>query len=113
MGPDDLKPEPCHLLQRLPSGDERPQQQLAKRPVVEQQLPQRVPVDREVTQGLGDFRGQEGALPRQQVQLAEEVRPSLPNDLVAGAVEQRDLALENRDERVALIADLEEDVAYV
>ena len=113
MRSDDLETEPRDRLERLAPRDERREQQVAERPVVEQQLPQRVPVDGDVAQGLRDFCGQEGALPRQQVQLAEEVRPSLPHDLVAGAVQQRDLALENRDERVVIVAHLEEDIPHV
>jgi hypothetical protein len=35
----------------------------------------------------------------------------MANDLVAGAVEDRDLALEDRDERVGRIADAIENVA--
>ena len=35
----------------------------------------------------------------------------MAHDLVARVVEDRRLALEDRDERVALVADLEEDVA--
>ena len=62
MRSDDLKSKPCHLLQRLPPSDERPEQQVAERPIVEKELPQRVPVDGDVAQGLGDDGCQEGAL---------------------------------------------------
>ena len=37
----------------------------------------------------------------------------MPRDLVAGGVEDRDLALEDRDERVALVADPVQGVARV
>ena len=49
--------------------------------------------------------------PGQQVHLAEEARGAVADDLVAGGVEDRRLALEDRDERVALVADLEQHLA--
>src|SRR5262249_31916645 len=101
------------MLQRLAPRDERRQQEIAERLVVEQQPPELLPVDCDVPRGLRHDGGQERALSRQQAQLAEEVRGSLAHDLVAGAIEQRDLPLEDRDERVALVAGLEQDVALV
>ena len=64
-----------------------------------------VPIDRDVTQRLGDDGRDKHRLPGQQVQLAEEPRRSVADDLVTGRVADRDLALEDRDERIAAIAD--------
>ena len=49
--------------------------------------------------------------PEQEVHLAEEARRAVPDDLVAGGVEDGHLALDDRDERVAPVADPEEHVA--
>ena len=105
-GPTISTPMPCDVLQRLAPRDERREQEVAERPVVEQERPQRVAVDGDVAQRLRGDRGQEDRLPGQEVQLAEEVGRSVPHDLVAGRVEDRDLALDDRDERIAPVADL-------
>ena len=82
-----------------------------ERPVLEQQRPQRVAIDGDVAQRLRDDRGQEDGLPGEEVHLAEEARRAVADDLVAGRVEDRDLALDDRDEGVALVADAEQHVA--
>ena len=51
---DDLQPEPCDRLQRLAPRDEGGQDEVAQRPVLEQQRAHHVPVDRDVAQGLRD-----------------------------------------------------------
>ena len=79
--------------------------------VVEQQRPQLVAVDGDVAHRLRDHRGQVDGLAREQVHLAEEARGAVADDLVARRVEDRRLALEDRDERVAPVADPEEHVA--
>ena len=87
--------------------------EVAERPVLEQQRSQRVAVDGDVTQRLRDDRREEDRLPRQEVQLAQELRRPVADDLVAGGVEDRHLALEDRDERVAPVADAVQHVADV
>ena len=110
---DDLQPEPRDRLQRLPPRDERGQDEVAQRPVLEQQLPHDVAVHPDVAQGLHGHRGDEHRLAGQQVQLAEEPRRAVADDLLAGRVDYRDLALDDRDERVPLIADAVEHVADI
>ena len=82
-----------------------------ERAVLEQQRAQRVAVDRDVAQRLRDDRGQEDGLAGEEVHLAQEARRAVADDLAAGGVQDRDLALEDRDERVAAVADPEEHVA--
>ena len=96
---------PSHALQRLAPRDEGREQQVAERPVLEEQRPQHLALDRDVAQRLRDDRRQEHGLPGEQVQLAEEARRAVADDLVARGVEDRDLALEDRDERIAPVAD--------
>ena len=81
------------------------EQQVAERPVLEQQRPQHLALDGDVAHRLGHHGGQVDGLAGQQVQLAEEARGAVADDLVPGGVEDRRLALEDRDERVALVAD--------
>ena len=110
-GPTISSPMPVDLLQRLAPLDERREQQVAERPVLEQQRPQHVAVDGDVAQRLRDDGGEEDGLPGEQVHLAEEAGGAVADDLVAGRVEDRDLALEDRDERVARVADAVEHVS--
>ena len=110
MGADHLGPDPLKSLKRLAPGHERREQQVAQRPVVEEERPQLITVDRDVAQGLRDNRGEEDGLARQQVHLAEEARGAVPDDLVARRVEYRDLALDDRDERIPAVAHAEEHV---
>ena len=110
-GPTISRPTPSHLLQRLAPRDEGRQQEVAQRPVLEQQRPQRVAIDRDVAQRLRDDRRQEDGLPGEEVHLAEEARRAVADDLVAGRIEDRHLAFEDRDERVAPVADPEQHVA--
>src|SRR5262249_11889311 len=95
-------------LQQFASLDEGREQQFGERAVVEEQLLQVLAVDRDVAQRLGDDRGEEDGLPGEQVHLAEEAGGAVADDLVAGAVEDRELALEDRDERVARVAGFEQ-----
>ena len=69
--------------------------------------------DRDVAQRLRDHRGDEHRLTREQVQLAEEPGRAVADDLLAGRVDDGDLALDDRDERVPLIADAVEHVADI
>jgi hypothetical protein len=59
---DDLQPEACDRLQRLPPRDERGQDEVAQGPVVKQQLPYDVAVDGDVSQRRKDDRGDEDRL---------------------------------------------------
>src|SRR5450755_94630 len=62
---EDLEAEVSDLLHRLPPRDERREQQIAERPVIEQQRSQRIPLYRDVSQRpLGDG-GYEQGLARQ------------------------------------------------
>ena len=79
--------------------------EVAERAVLVEERAQRAASDGDVPQRLGHERVDEDRLPRQQVQLAEEARGPLPDELVPGRVDDRDLSFEDRDERVGPIAD--------
>jgi hypothetical protein len=98
-------------LERLAAGDEARQQQVAERRVVEQQRTQLLAIDGDVAHRLGDDRGQVHGLAGHQVQLAEEVRSAVACDLAARGVEDRGLALDDRDQRIAPVANAEQNVA--
>ena len=109
--PHDLQADPPDPLQGFAPSDEGREQEVAELTVLEQQLAQDVPVDRDVAQGLIHDRGQERRLAREQVQLTQEFRGAAADDLVARRVEDRDLALQDCDEGIARVADPEERVA--
>ena len=109
--PDDLEADPLDALERLPAGDEGREDEVAERSVVEQERAQRVAVDRDVAERLCHDRGQEDGLPREEVQLAEEAGGAVADDLVAGRIEDRHLALADGDERIGRISDPEQHVA--
>ena len=109
----DLDPHAGHLLQRLAPGDERREEQLAKRAVLEQQGTQYLAVHRDVPERLCGDSGEEHRLTGQEVQLADELRRAVPDDLVVRGVVDRDLALDDRDERVGPVADAKQHVADV
>src|SRR5215211_8752721 len=71
---DDLQAEPLDRLEGFSPGDERGQDEVAERPVFEQQLAYHVAVDGDVAQRLRDHRRDEDRLSREQVELAEESR---------------------------------------
>ena len=102
---DDLEADPLHALQRLAAGDEGGEEEVAERAVLVEERAQRGALDRDVPQRLGHERVDEDRLPRQEVQLAEEARGAVPDELVPGGVDDRDLSFEDRDERVRPIAD--------
>ncbi len=102
---DDLQADPLHTLQRLAPRDERGEEQVAERAVLVEERAQRAALDRDVPQRLGHERIDEDRLPRQEVQLAEEARGAVPDELVPSRVDDRDLSLEDRHERIAPIAD--------
>jgi len=100
-------------LQQLPSPDEGGQQKIAQRPILEQQRPQRLALNRDVAQRLCDYRRHENRLAGQQAELSEESRRAVPGYLVARLVADRHLSLDDRDERVLLIADSIQHVADI
>ena len=69
-------------------------------------------LDRDVPQGLDHDRVYEDRLPRQKVQLPEEARGAVPDQLVPGRVDDRDLSFEDRNERVGPIADSVQQLAH-
>src|SRR5207249_2071455 len=81
--------------------------------VLEQQRAQLFTVNCDVAQRLGDDRRQEDGLPGQEVHLTQEAGRAMPDDLMAGPVQDRDLALDDGDEWVARIADAKQHVADV
>ena len=109
--PDDLDADALDALQRLAPGHERRQKEVAERTVVEEQRPQRVAIDGDVAEGLGDDGGQKDRLPGQEIHLPKEPRLAVADDLVVRSVEDRHLALEDRDQGIALIADAKQHVA--
>src|SRR6476469_2672838 len=113
MRPDHLETYALNLLEQLTTRDEGRQQQVAQDPVLEQDRSQRIAVDRDVPQRLRDDRGQEDGLPGQEVHLAKEARGAMTDDLVADRIENRHLALEDGDERVAAVAYTEQHVTDV
>ena len=113
MRTDDLETDALHALQRLAPRDEGREHEVAERAVLVQQRSQRLAGNGDVTQRLGNDRGDEHRLPREQVQLAEEAGRPVADDLIAGGVEDRDLALDDRHERVVAIAHAVEQIAGV
>ncbi len=105
MRADDLQADPLHALQRLAAGDERGEQEVAERAVLVEERAQRAALDGDVPQRLGHERVDEDRLPGQEVQLAEEARGAVPDELVPGRVDDRDLPFEDGDERIDPIAD--------
>src|ERR1700729_2983013 len=101
----DLEADALDPLQGLAPGDEGREHEIAERLVLVEERTHRVAVDRGVSQRLCDDRGDEDRLPRKKVQLPEEARRPVPQYLVARGTKDRDLALEDRDELMALIAD--------
>ena len=79
--------------------------EVAERAVLVEERAQRAALDRDVPQRLGHERVDEDRLPRQEVQLPEEARGAVPDELVPGRVDDRDLSFEDRHERVGPIAD--------
>jgi hypothetical protein len=109
--PDDLEPDALALLEDLAPAHERVQQHLGERPVFEQQWPQLIAVDRDVAHRLRHDAIDVDGLPREQVQLAEEAPRTLARDLVPSTVEDRRLALDDDDERIAGFTDPEQELA--
>ena len=109
--PDDLDADPFLLLEQFAPLDEGGEQHVGEGAVLEEEAAQRFAVDLDVAHRLGDDRGEEDGLAGEQVHLAEEAGGAVADDLAAGRVEDRRLALADRDERVGLVADLEEHVA--
>ena len=68
-------------------------------------------LDGDVPQRLGHERVDEDRLSREEVQLPEEAGGAVPDQLVPGRVDDRDLSFEDRDERVGPIADTVEQLA--
>jgi hypothetical protein len=69
------------------------------------------PLDRDVPHRLGHERVDEDRLSRQKVQLPEEARRAVPDELVPGGVDDRHRAVEDRNERVGPIADAVQQLA--
>ena len=112
-GPDDLQTESLDPLERFAPGDECRQDDVAERAVLVQERAQHLAGNGDVAQRLGDDRGDEHGLAGEQVELAEEAGRPVADDLVAGGVEDRDLALDDRHEWVVAIADPVEHLADV
>src|SRR6201993_4340251 len=79
---DDLDADALHALQRLAAGDEGRKHQVAQRAVLEQEPAEDVTIDGDVPQRLRHDRGHEHGLPGKKVQLAEEARGAVMDDLV-------------------------------
>ena len=110
-GPTHLHAKPLNALQQLAPRDEGRQEQVAQRSVLEQQRPQRVAINGDVSQRLRNDRRHENGLAGQQVELSEETRRAVTNDLVTRLVDDGHLALDDRDEGVPPIADPVQHVA--
>src|SRR5262245_40998315 len=111
MRPDDLDTDTVPRLQPFPARHERPEQQIAERAVVEQKCSQFLALDGDVAQRLGHDGREEDGLSREQVRLAEEAARAVAVDLRTGLVEDGRLALDDRDQRIASVADPKEHIA--
>ena len=107
---DDLEADALDALQRLPPGDEGREDEVAERSVVEQDRAQRVAVDRDVAKRLRHDRGQEDGLAGEEIQLAQETGGAVAHELVAGRIEDRNLALQDGDERIGRVSYPEENI---
>ena len=94
-----------HALQRLAPRDEGGQEQIAERAVLVEEQAQGAALDRDVTKRLEHERADENRLTREEVQFSEEAGGALPDDLIPGRVDDRDLSFEDRNERIRPIAD--------
>ena len=112
-GPGDLDPDVLPLLQVLAAPVEGGEEQVRERGVLDHQAPQRVPVDRDVAHRLRRDHVQEDGLARHQADLADEALGRVRDDLVARGVEDRGLALQDRHEGIAALADPDEDLALL
>ena len=110
---DDLQAEAVDALETFTARDERRQHDVTEWTVFIEQRPQRVTLNGEIAQRRSGHRRNEHRLAREQVQLAQEPRRSVTDDLVAGGVEDRRLALDDRHERVFAITDLVENLARI
>src|SRR5262249_2554520 len=112
MRSDDLGADTGACLKPFPARRECPEQQVAERAVLEQQRSQLLTLDRDVAQRLGHHGCEEDGLSREQVRLAEEATRTVAVDLRTGLVEDRRLALDDRDQRIASVTDPKEFVAH-
>ena len=111
MRPDDLGTDTVARLKPLPARHEGPEQQIAERAVLEQERSQLLALDGDVAQRLGHHRREEDGLSREQVRLAEEAARAVAADLRVVLVEDRRLAFDDRDQRIASVTDPKERVA--
>jgi hypothetical protein len=109
--PHDLEADSLNLLEGLAPGDEGREQEIAELAVLEQQIPEGDAVDLDIAHRLCHDRGQEHGLAGEQVELAEKLGRAAADDLVAGAVEHRHLALLDGDEGIGRVAQPEQHVA--
>jgi hypothetical protein len=86
-------------------GHERGEKEVAERAVFVENRVQCSALDGDVLQRLGHERAHEQRLPRQEVQLPEDARRPVPDQLVPVRVDDRGLSFEDRHERVCRIAD--------
>jgi hypothetical protein len=108
---DHLDAHPLLALECLAARHEARQQHVAERPVLEQQRAQLFAIDRDVAQRLRGHGRQVDGLAGHEVHLSHESRGAVAHDLLARGVEHSDLALEDRNERIARVADAEEHLA--
>ena len=84
---DDLEADSLTLLEQLAALHEGVEQQVRKRAVLEEQLPEHFAIDRDVAHRLGDDGGEEHRLPGEEVHLPEEARRTVTHDLLPRGVE--------------------------
>ena len=109
--PDDLEADTLALLEELAPADERVEQNVCERFVLEQQRPQVLAVHSDVAHRLCHDAVDVDRLPGEQVHLGQEAARALAGDLVSGPVKDRRLALEDDDEGVARVADPEQELS--
>ncbi|HSO99349.1 MAG TPA: hypothetical protein VLP43_10390 [Solirubrobacteraceae bacterium] len=109
---DDLDPQSIQPLQQLPPGHERRQQQVAETPILVEQRPEPLAVDRDVAHRVRDHGGEVHGLAGEEIDLAKEAGGTVASDLVPLGIEDRRLAFANGDEGIPAIADSEQHLAH-
>jgi hypothetical protein len=107
---DDLEADALDALERFPTGNERGQDDVAERSVVEQNRAERVATDRNVAKRLRNDSGEEDGLAGEKIHLPQEAGGAVAYDLVSGGIEDRNLALHDRDEWIGRVSYPEENI---
>ena len=108
---DDLEAETVDPFQGLAPLHQRREYQIAQRTVLEEERSERISLDGDVPQRLRHDRSDENRLTGEKAHLAEKAGREMAHDLDACRIDDRDLTLDDRHERVGAIAHAIENVA--